>query len=270
MDRNGIAAAVTSISAPGVWFGDIGETGKLARLCNDYAAEMKRDFPGRFGNFAILPLPDVDSALREIEYALDTLGAEGVGLMTNYGGRYPGDPLFRPVLEELDKRKAIVFVHPTAGGYANPLPEIPIPTLEFPFETTRAVTSLLYGGVFSRYLGIRFVFSHAGGVTPYLAQRIARLTVRAEYKQSVPDGVLPALGRLCFDTALSANAFAFDPMRRLVPVSNILFGTDYPHAGEPTMTASLRGLDELELSNEENAAVKRNNAMALFPRLGVD
>ena len=241
MDRNGIAAAVTSISAPGVWFGDVAETCRLARDCNEYAARMKCDFPGRFGMFATLTLPDVESSLREIEYAFDTLLADGIVLMTNYDGRYPGEVEFRPVFDELHRRKAVVFFHPTAGPYINPLPNIPIPTLEFPFETTRAITSLLYGGTLADCRDICFIFSHAGGAVPYLAQRIARLTVRPEFKRTVPDGVLRELGRVYFDTALSANLFAFDSMRRLVPISNIMFGSDYPHAGEPTMSATLRG-----------------------------
>ncbi|MGH6789443.1 MAG: amidohydrolase family protein [Pseudolabrys sp.] len=267
MDRNGVRAAITSISAPGVWFGDVAETCKLARACNEYAAQMKRDFPGRFGLFATLTLPDVETSLREIDYAFGTLGAAGVVLMTNYDGRYPGEETFRPVFDELNRRKAVVFFHPAAGPYKNPLPHIPIPSLEFPFDTTRAIVSLLYGGTLARCHDIRFIFSHSGGAVPYLAQRIARLTVRPEFRQAVPDGVLAELGRLYFDTALSANLFAFDPMRRLVPISNVMFGSDYPHAGEPTMTATLKGIEELGLSAPDRHAVRVGNAAALFPHL---
>lgn len=267
MDRNGVRAAITSISAPGVWFGDVAETCKLARACNEYAAQMKRDFPGRFGLFATLTLPDVETSLREIDYAFGTLGADGVVLMTNYDGRYPGEETFRPVFDELNRRKAVVFFHPAAGPYKNPLPHIPIPSLEFPFDTTRAIVSLLYGGTLARCHDIRFIFSHAGGAVPYLAQRIARLTVRPEFRQAVPDGVLAELGRLYFDTALSANLFAFDPMLRLAPISNVMFGSDYPHAGEPTMTATLKGVEELGLSAPDRHAVRAGNAAALFPHL---
>jgi predicted TIM-barrel fold metal-dependent hydrolase len=267
MDRNGIGAAITSISAPGVWFGDVPEACRLARECNEYAAQMKCDFPRRFGLFATLTLPDVETSLREIDYAFGALAADGVVLMTNYDGRYPGDEAFRPVFDELNRRKAIVFFHPTIGPYKNPLAHIPVPSLEFPFDTTRAIVSLLYSGTLARCRDIRFIFSHAGGAVPFLAQRIARLTARPEFKQAVPDGVLAELGRLYFDTALSANLFAFDPMRRLVPVSNILFGSDYPHAGEPTMTATLKGVDELGLKAGEIGAVRAGNATVLFPHL---
>lgn len=267
MDRNGIGAAITSISAPGVWFGDVAEACRLARECNEYAAQMKCDFPRRFGLFATLALPDVETSLREIDYAFGALAADGVVLMTNYDGRYPGEEAFRPVFDELNRRKAVVFFHPTIGPYKNPLAHIPVPSLEFPFDTTRAIVSLLYSGTLARCRDIRFIFSHAGGAVPFLAQRIARLTARPEFKQAVPDGVLAELGRLYFDTALSANLFAFDPMRRLVPVSNILFGSDYPHAGEPTMTATLKGVDELGLKAGEIGAVRAGNATVLFPHL---
>ena len=267
MDRSDITAAIISISAPGVWFGDVAEATSLARLCNDYAAKMKSDYPGRFGMFATLPLPNVDASLHEIDYAFDKLGAEGVVLMTNYDGKYPGESEFAPIFAELDRRHAVVFFHPTMAQYGRCLAEIPPPTLEFPFETTRAITSMLYRGTLARGRNIRFIFAHAGGAVPFLAERIARLTARPEFKQAVPDGVLQELGRLYFDTALSANPFAFDPLRQLVPLSHILFGSDYPHAGEPTLVASLRGLKALGLKAAEDAAIRNNNAAALFSRL---
>jgi predicted TIM-barrel fold metal-dependent hydrolase len=263
MDRNGIGLAVLSISAPGVWFGDARETERLARECNEYAARVKADFPNRFGFFAILPLPDVDMTLREIETAFDVLGADGVVLMTNYNGRYPGEPAFQPVFDELDRRGAVAFFHPTSAAYSNPLPHIPLPSLEFPFETTRAITSLLFGGTFARCRNAHFVFAHAGGTVPFLALRIARLTARAEFGKAVPQGVLPELKRLYFDTALSANQFAFDPLLRLAPAANVLFGSDYPHAGEPTLTATLRGLEELGLNEADVAAIRGGNAARL-------
>ena len=267
MDRNGIGAAITSISAPGVWFGDTAEAARLARGCNEYAAQMKRDYPGRFGFFAILPMPDVALTLREIEYAFDTLGADGVDLMTNVAGRYPGEAVFQPVFDDVNRRKAVAFFHPVAGAYGNPMPHVPVPSLEFPFETTRAITSLLYGGTLARCHDMRFVFSHGGGAIPFLVQRIARLTARPEFKNAVPDGVLAELARIYVDTALAANLFAFEPIRRLMPVSHILFGSDFPHAGEPTLIGTLKGTDEVELTAAEVLGVKGGNAAALFPSL---
>jgi predicted TIM-barrel fold metal-dependent hydrolase len=267
MDRNGIATAVTSISAPGLWFGDPRATRDLARHCNEYAAGIKRDHPGRFGMFACLPLPDVDASLKEIEYSLDVLRADGIGLLTSYGNQYPGDPAFAPVFDELDRRKAVVYFHPTAAPCSQCLGEIPAATLEFPFDTTRAITSLLYSGTFARCRNIRYIFSHAGGAVPFLAERIARLAVKPEYKKMVPEGVMAELQRLYYDTALSANQFAFRSLLELVPPTHVLFGSDYPFAPEATMTATVRGLSGLGLSAEALGAIERGNALALLPRL---
>jgi aminocarboxymuconate-semialdehyde decarboxylase len=268
MDRHGIGVAVTSVSAPGVWFEDQNESDHLARLCNDYAAEMVRDHPSRFGFFATLPLPGIDSAIREICYAFDTLNADGVVLFTNYSGCYLGDPKFRPIFAELDRRHAVVFIHPSHANYPNPLPHIPVPSLEFPFETTRAFVSLLYSGVLAQNRSIRFILSHAGGTVPFLAERIARLTARPELQRAVPEGVIEEIRHLFFDTALSANFLALEPLRRIAPLSHIVFGSDYPHAGEATLSATLEGLSKIGLKESEVAAVKRANALNLFSRLG--
>ena len=267
MDRNGIATAVTSISAPGFWFGGTGETIALCRRSNDYAADIRKRHPGRFGVFAGLPLPDVAASLAEIAHALDTLEADGIGLMTSYGDRYPGDAAFAPVFDELDRRRAVVYFHPTQAPCSQCLPEIPAATLEYPFDTTRAIVSLLYGGTLARCPNIRFIFSHAGGAVPFLAERIARLAARPGFKDAVPDGVIPALARLYFDTALSANRFTFASLLELVGAGHVLFGTDYPFAPEAAMTATVEGLAELGLPAADLAGIERGNALALLPRL---
>jgi 6-methylsalicylate decarboxylase len=265
MDRNGIEKSITSISAPGLWFGDAAATKALTRECNDYAAQIRGDHPGRFGVFASLPLPDIENSLREIGYALDELKADGIGLLTNYDGRYPGDPLFAPVFDELNRRKAVVYFHPAQAPccHAHGL-AIPAATLDFPFDTTKAVTSLLFGGTFARCRDIRFIFSHAGGTIPFLAERIARLEVRPEFRGSVPDGVMFELKRLFFDTALSANALAFSALLTLVTPDQVLFGSDYPFAPETTMVASIKGLAGLGLAPEVLHAIERTNALRLL------
>ena len=265
MDRNGIATAITSISAPGLWFGDNEESVRLARICNDYAASIRRDHPGRFGVFACLPLPDVEASLAETAYALDTLKADGIGLLTSYGDRYPGDAAFQPVFDELNRRRAVVYFHPTNAPCSQCLPEIPAATLDFPFDTTRAVVSLLYSGTFARCRDIRFIFSHAGGTVPFLAERIARLGARPGFREAVPNGVLPELERLYYDTALSANWLAFRSLLELVTPDKILFGSDYPFAPEATMTATVQGLIELGLDSDMLQGIERDNALALFP-----
>jgi len=265
MDRNGIEKAITSISAPGLWFGDIDATRRLTRECNNYAAQIRLDHPGRFGVFASLPLPDVEGSLREIGYALDELKADGIGLLTNYDGRYPGDPKFAPVLDELNRRGAVVYFHPTEAPCCHMHAiGVPAATLEFPFDTTKAVTNLLFSGTFARCRNIRFIFSHAGGTVPFLAERIARLEARPEFRASVPNGVMFELKRLFFDTALSANRFAFSALLKLVAPEQVLFGSDYPFAPESTMIATIKGLSELGLTADVLQAIERTNAQRLL------
>ena len=147
----------------------------LARLCNDEAADLCTQFPGRFGFFATLPLPHVDAALAEVDRALDDLGADGICLLTNYGGHYLGDARLAPVLDHLNARGAVAFVHPSDIEGGRPLAHLPAATLEFPFETTRAITNLLFSGQAAQLHDLRMIFSHAGGTIPFLADRIARL-----------------------------------------------------------------------------------------------
>lgn len=266
MERNGIERAVTSISAPGLWFGDAKATQKLCRSCNDYAARIRSEHPGRFGMFASLPLPGVDASLKEIAYALDELKADGIGFLTSYDSRYPGDPAFAPVFDELDRRGAVAYFHPTNAPCNQCQPEIPAATLDFPIDTTRAIVSLLYNGTFARCQNVRFIFSHAGGATPFLAERIARLAVRPEFKEKVPNGVIPELKRLYYDTALSANWLAFRSLFELVATEQVLFGSDYPFAPEATMTASVKSLNEMGLDPAVLRGIERDNALRLFPQ----
>ena len=268
MDRHGIATAVTSISAPGFWFGDAKATARLCRHANDYAAKLRRDHPRRFGVFAGLPLPDIDASLAEIRHALDELKADGIGLMTNYGSKYPGDPAFAPVFDELDRRGAVVYFHPTTATCNQCQPEYPPATLDFPFETTRAITSLLYGGTLARCRNIKWIFSHAGGAVPFMAERIARLAARPQYKEKVPNGVIPELKRLYYDTALSANWLAFRSLLELVVPQQVLFGSDYPFAPEATLEATVKGLISMNLGADVLRGIERDHALKLFPQFG--
>ena len=267
MDRNGIATALTSMSAPGLWFGDKQATIDLTRHCNEYASTMRTEHKGRFGMFACLPLPDVEASLREIEYAFDTLKTEGIGLLTSYGDQHPGDPAFAPVFDELNRRKAVVYFHPTQAACSTCLGHIPAATLEFPFDTTRAVTSLLFGGTFARCPDIKWIFSHAGGAIPFLAERISRLEVKPDFKKMVPNGVIAELRKLYYDTALSANDITFASLLKLVTPANVLFGSDYPFAPEGTMTATVTGLAKMPFSDAERAGIDRDNALKLLPGL---
>jgi predicted TIM-barrel fold metal-dependent hydrolase len=266
MDKAGIATAVVSISTPGVWFGDDKAACSLARACNEYVADLQRDHRGRFGSFAILPLPDVDGALRETEYALDTLKADGVCLMTCTADRWPGDPAYAAVFDELNRRKAVVYFHPHVASFlARVLPGIPPPTIEFPFDTTRAIVSLMFGRTLSRCPDIRFVFSHGGGALAMVANRIAHLAHnRPELAERVPNGVAAELKRLYFDVVGIASPGAFGAVHELAGTPRLLFGTDYLFWATE---AAVANLDRLGLDATTRQAIERDNALALLPGL---
>jgi predicted TIM-barrel fold metal-dependent hydrolase len=263
MDAAGVATAVTSISAPGIWFNDLEETRGLARQCNEFAAQLAADHKGRFVSFAALPLPDVDASLREIEFAVESLGAPGFGLMTSYGNRWPGDPLFARVFDELNRRRAVVYFHPLSCACCSGMAtDVPPAIMEYLFDTARAITSLLYSGTFSRCPDIRFVFSHAGGVFPMIAHRIARYAgVREELRQRLPGGAMPELGKLYLDLVSATNPIAYEAARSLVGEGRLLFGSDYPY-WTPRMAAD--GLAGLGLEPAVLKGIERDNAVALF------
>ena len=176
MDHVGVQAAITSFSAPGVYFRDDQFSRSLARFCNEYSAKLVSDYPARFGAFGSLPLPDVEGSLREIEYALDTLKLDGLILLSNAQGKYLGDPAYEEIFQEINSRHSVVFVHPAfSSPKHDDLTQMDLtPSLiEVPFDTTRAVAHLLYSGVLERYPNIRFTLAHAGGTVPFLAWKIA-------------------------------------------------------------------------------------------------
>ena len=265
MDTNGVATAIVSITAPGIWFGDVQAARTLARKCNDFAAQLVRDYSGRFGFFAALPLPDTEGSLREVIYALDVLKADGIGLMTNYGDKWPGDPAYAPVFDELNRRKTVVYFHPTAPNCCkNLVPNVPTAFTEYPHDTTRAVTSLLFSGSLARLRDIRFIFSHAGGTIPMLAGRIAELAHLRGLAEKVPNGIESELKKLHYEIANSANRSVMAALTNLVPTSQILFGSDYPYV---PIGATADGMTHLGLSTADLQAIAHDNATALLPRL---
>ncbi len=268
MDAAGVQTAVTSISAPGIWFGDAAASRALARDCNDYAARLAQDHKGRFGVFAALPLPDVDGSLREIEYAYSSLKVDGIGLLTSYGDKWPGDPAFMPVFHELNRRRAVVYFHPTvADCCTNLMPDVPPAALEFVFDTTRAIISLLYNGVFSRYPNIRFIFSHAGGTLPMVAPRIVGQTRKREDLQpKMPNGVMHELKRHYYDVVSATHPLQFNAIRDICGIEHLLYGSDYPF-WRPQVTTD--GLAALNLDPVDLRAIERDNALTLLPRLAV-
>jgi len=265
MDRAGIRTAMLSITAPGVWFGDPAEARRLARVSNEYAAELKRDHPGRFGMYAVLPAPDLDGSLAEIAYALDTLHADGIGMFTNYGDKWLGDPVFAPIYEELNRRKAVLYTHPTdAPCCVGLVPGVADPMIEWGTDTTRSVATMVFNGFAGRYPDIRVIFSHAGGTMPFLIERFEFQATLGAYRKMLPDGVRPALRHFLYDTAQASNPEAMGALMKLVPVSQILFGTDYPYR---TCEEHVQNLAGLALGPEDLAAIEAGNARRLMPQL---
>ncbi len=268
LDRNGVGTAILSLSSrfPALRLDAAGLL-RLTRLCNDYAAELRRQHLGRFGVFAFLPMPDVDGSLKEIEYALDVLEADGVVLMTSYGDRWPGDPMFGPVFEELNRRRAVVYFHPLNPACCGTLMSyVPPSLIEYPHDTSRAVLSLLFSGTFMRFRDIRWIFSHAGGTIPMLVGRIRTLSQNTvkNLTQVAPDGIDYELRRLHYETANSAYPPTMAALLAYVPLSQVMFGTDYPYV---TVGQNLEDFRTLGLSRPQMQAIQGGNALRLLPRL---
>jgi predicted TIM-barrel fold metal-dependent hydrolase len=263
MDEHGVATAITSLSTPPVFDGDVPAARILARECNEFAAGMARDFPGRFGFFATLPLPDVEGSLAEIAYALDVLKADGIGFLTSYGDKWLGDAAFAAIFDELHRRNALVYVHPTVSDCCRSLlPGVAPAVIEFLFDTTRTITSLLFSGTFSRCSVIRFIFSHAGGALPMLAHRMS-VSAGRFVADRLPNGAMYELQRLYFDLATTTHEIGLDAILKLVAADHVLLGTDYPFM---PMAATIPGLDASGLPLDVQAAINRLGAAALVPR----
>jgi predicted TIM-barrel fold metal-dependent hydrolase len=266
MDRGGVAAAVVSITNPGLWFGDAAVTRRLARACNEYGAKLALDYPTRFGVFAAMPLPDIEATLKEIEYAYDTLKVDGVGLLTSYGDTWLGNAAYRPVMEELNRRKALVHVHPTAANCCRNLdyaPGVGPGSLEYGTDTTRAIMGVTFSGDAARFPDIRFIWSHAGGTMPFLAGRIDGASRGAEAR--LPRGFMSEVKKFYYDLAGAANAGAIASLLKLVTPAQVLFGTDFPPGGSSLSVATL--IAELGLfSQSDMRAIDRENAVRLLPR----
>jgi 6-methylsalicylate decarboxylase len=265
MDASGVATAILSITTPGVWFDNEADAPTLARACNDYGAKLIADHGRRFGMFAALPLPAVDATLKEIEYALETLKFDGVGMFTSYGDKWLGDPAFAPVMDELNRRKAVVYTHPTdASCCRNLIANVPAPVIEYGTDTTRTIASLLFTGTASRCPDIKFIFSHAGGTMPFLIERFVRLPLTNKAAAAnTREGVMPLLQRFHYDTAQVANPAAMAALTKVVATSQILFGTDFPFRKAADQIAGLRKI----FTADDMGKIGEDNARALLPRL---
>jgi 6-methylsalicylate decarboxylase len=271
MDDAGIDVAVTSISTPGVHTGSNRRARSLARRCNELAAELVQARPDRFGAFACLPLPDIDGSFAELSYALDVLKLDGVVLFSNARGVYLGDEKFDAIFEELERRRAVVFVHPTVSpdraAHALGLPDS---LIDFVADTSRAIAHLHYSNTFARTPNVKYIFSHAGGTIPYLASRFAIVD-----EMGVIDGAgergtaAETFRRLYWDTALSWHDPVLQLLRSVVGIDRVLYGSDYPYLRRDLAIGGREHLARTEaLTDAERTAVLGDTAMKLLPRIG--
>lgn len=270
MDDLDIETAILSFSAPGIYFGNVVQTQDLARQCNDYLAELIDKYPGRFGGFACLPLPSIDASVEELARAIDVLKLDGVVQLTATDNRYLGHPDFRPIYDELNRRKCITFIHPTIPPKSAQRGwNIPSAIVEYPLETTKAVGNLLFEGVLADYPDIPFIVSHAGGAIPMIAHRLAIFDSLTAFIERYPEGALQYLKRLYYDTGLSGDAMSLTALQQLADPSRILFGTDYPYVHEGIIAAEVAGTEAFDgFDAAQHAAIDRGNAVKLFPRFG--
>lgn len=264
MGRFGIDAAVVSPGPPGAFLGDQSRANELARALNEEAARLRDAEPARIAALATLPLPDVEAALAELRHALDVLQLDGVFLLSNVAGTYLGDPAWDPLFDELERRRAYAFVHPSFPPYPLPLAH-PVWLYEFTFDTTRAVTQLIYSGTLERCPNVRIQLAHLGGTVPFLAHRIASLAERMpDAALAAPAGALAYLARLYYDTGLSNNSVALASTLEVAPLEHVVFGTDWPYAALPE-----EGDDptpDLDAIGAQRRARVEANAARLVPR----
>lgn len=277
MDKNGTETAILSITTPGFWFGETEEVRKVMRACNEAAAKLRSDHPGRFGSFAAIPMTDVDGALHEIEYSLDTLKADGIGLFSDYRDKWLGHESFDPIYQELNRRKAVIYVHPIeADCCRNLVADVGDTVVEYGADTTRTIASLIFSGSTTRFPDITWIFSHAGGMMPFVIERfltgttaelVPGITTKGQGNvppAKVPKGVLYELRKMYYDTAQASNPVAMRALRTVVPVSQIVFGTDYWYR---TAEETGRGLTtDKVFSAEELRMINRGNVERILPR----
>lgn len=266
MDKGGVATGITSPTTPQVTPLGKGMAMKIARESNEFSKKMESDHPGRFGTFAMLPLPHVDESLKEIAYAFDTLKVDGVGIMTSYQDKWLGHPHFNPVWEELNRRKAVVYTHPTAANCCvNLLPGISDAAIEFGTDTTRAIASLIFSGASQKYKDINWIWSHGGGSLTafqerFLVQIVSTPPHRGKFTREIVDGEIK---RFYYDTAQIATEGTLEALTKLVPVSQIVYGTDFPYR---TAADHSKGVTRV-FKGDDLRKVDRENALKLVPRL---
>lgn len=270
MDENGIDAVLISIASPGAYFGDVAFTKRLVKTCNETMMQMVADHPGKFGAMGFVSLPDIAAACRDVEYALDVLKMDGINLQSHTGPRYLGDTEENELYAELDRRRAVIFVHPqrpNVGGM--PRYTHPAGYTELVFDTTRAIANMLYTGMLEKYPNIRWIMPHMGGVAPFLLFRLSGIEDDPKARDKVPAGVATYLNRLWYDVAQSASPLALDALLKIADSSRVVFGTDYPSArpAEKVMKDTVAAVRAFNGYDEKlRKKIMAENAQALLPR----
>ena len=267
MDRSGVSLAVMSLSSSALDHPDAADLRRLSRMANEYSARLCADHPGRFGQFSYLPFPDIGGTLKEIEYAFDTLKADGIFLQTNYGDKFLGDPVFEPVFEELNRRRAVLYTHPTSHPCCERLvPGLRDADIEYGTNTTRAIAKFVFSGSSRRYPNMRVIWSHAGGTMPFLIRRFdKRVKESPEFQPILPEGFSAEARKLYYDVAQAPERAPMAALKAVAPVSQMLFGTDWPHLTTEEHVTGLQNCGVFDAA--ELQAIDRDNAVRLMPTL---
>lgn len=274
MDANDIATAITSV-VPGVHFLPPEKARDMARRCNEFSADLAQRWPDRYGAFGSVPMHRVDDAINEIDYALNTLQLDGLCMLSSYGDKYLGDAEYDPVLDKLNSEEAVVFIHPFNS--AQQLPgsgqkiNLPYPAfmIEYPFDTTRMAAHLILSGAIERFPKIKFILAHAGGTLPFIAWRIyCCQMVSPHFPKLTYEKVLEGVSHFWYDTAMSAGPEMISCLREVAGADKVVFGSDWPLANATATAECTKNLSpEGFLTATQAAAVGRENALKLFPRL---
>lgn len=266
MDKGGVEVSIVSPTTPQVTPLGREAAMRIARDANEYGKKLEADHKGRFGVFATLPLPNIDDSLKEIAFAFDTLKVDGVGIMTNYGDKWLGYSYFDPVWQELNRRKATVYTHPTdANCCVNLVQGVPPSALEWGTDTTRTIINLIFSGTAQKYPDINWIFSHGGGALTSIAERLLVQMVSTPPYQGrfTRESVQAQLNRFYYDTAQVSLEGTLATLAKLVPVSQIVYGTDFPYR---TAADHTKGVNSV-FKGDDLKKVDRDNALRLIPRL---
>lgn len=271
MNRNGIGATILSLSSPATLFlKDRAESASLCREVNEYVASIRDEQPSRFGFFATLPsLHDTSAALEEVAFAFDVLKAEGVTLMTSYGKSYLGHPDFRPIWEDLNRRGAVVFIHPAANLSAGALedPYVAPPLVDYPHETTRTAVHLIMSNTVRDNPNCKIILSHGGGTLPYMATRVSHMSSDSGFADKTAELFAEEARRFYYDLALTAFDYPFDLLQKFAQPGHILYGSDFPFARDKTNGTQIAFLNQCAMTEEAEFSIRRGAALELFPRL---